>query len=139
MQIIIAQFEIEEAIKNYVCARIAVSGNTEITVDLTAGRGADGFKATIELTDKAVKQAAPAKPIIRSATVDVPAKAAEVMIEAEAVAGGVDVVAEEVAALDEPVTAATQEAEAQDPQTPAAAPTAPTSLFKGLPRPKNAV
>ena len=135
MQIIIAQYEIEEAIKNYVCARIAVSGNTEITVDLTAGRGADGFKATIELTDKTVKQAAPAKPIIRPATVDVPAKAAEVMIEAEAVAGGVDVVAEEVAALDEPVTPATPEAE--DPQTPAAAPTAPPSLFKGLPRPKN--
>lgn len=135
MQIIIAQYEIEEAIKNYVCARIAVSGNTEITVDLTAGRGADGFKATIELTDKAVKQAAPAKPIIRSTPVDVPAKVAEVMIEAEAVAGGVGVVAEEVAALDEPVTPAAPEAE--DPQTPAAAPAAPVSLFKGLPRPKN--
>lgn len=135
MQIIIAQYEIEEAIKNYVCARIAVSGNTEITVDLTAGRGADGFKATIELTDKAVKQAAPTKPIIRPTAVDVPAKVAEVMIEAEAVAGGVGVVAEEVAALDEPVTPATPEAE--DPQTPAAVPTAPQSLFKGLPRPKN--
>ena len=135
MQIIIAQYEIEEAIKNYVCARIAVSGNTEITVDLTAGRGADGFKATIELTDKAVKQAAQPKPITRPATVDVPTKTAEVMIEAEAVAGGVDVVAEEVAALDEPVTAATPEAE--DPQTPAAAPTAPKSLFRDLPRPKN--
>ena len=139
MQIIIAQYEIEEAIKNYVCARIAVSGNTEITVDLTAGRGADGFKATIELTDKAVKPTTVIKPPIRPATVDVPAKAAEVMIEAEAVAGGVDVVAEEVAALAEPVTASAPEAEAQDPQTPAAAPAAPVSLFKGLPRPKNGV
>lgn len=137
MQIIIAQFEIEEAIKNYVCARIAVNSNTEITVDLTAGRGADGFKATIELTDKAVKQAAPAKLITRSATVDVPAKTVEVMIEAEAVAGGADVVAEEVAAIDEPVTASAPEAEAQDPQTQAAAPAAPVSLFKGLPRPRN--
>ena len=137
MQIIIAQYEIEEAIKNYVCARIAVNSNTEITVDLTAGRGADGFKATIELTDKAVKPTTAVKSPVRSAIPEVTVRAAEVMIEAEAVAGGVDVVAEEVAALDEPVTASAPEAEAQDPQTPAAAPTAPVSLFKGLPRPKN--
>ena len=135
MQIIIAQYEIEEAIKNYVCARIAVNSNTEITVDLTAGRGADGFKATIELTDKAVKPTAAVKSPVRPAIPEVTVRAAEVMIEAEAIAGGVDVVAEEVAALDAPVTPATPEAE--DPQTPAAAPAAPPSLFKGLPRPKN--
>ena len=50
MQITINQLEIEEAIKNYIHGQGIGFGDNEVSVSLTAGRGANGMSATIDIT-----------------------------------------------------------------------------------------
>jgi hypothetical protein len=49
VQIIIVQAEIETAIRNHILSQINVREGMEISVDLAATRGAEGFKATIDI------------------------------------------------------------------------------------------
>ena len=50
MQIIINEEEILEAIKGYITKQGIVTAGREITVELTAGRGPNGSRATVEIT-----------------------------------------------------------------------------------------
>lgn len=60
MQIIIVQSEIETAIRNHILSQITVNEGTEINIDLSATRGAEGFKATIDIVAAATNgKAAP--------------------------------------------------------------------------------
>lgn len=51
MQITIVQTEIETAIINYLRSIMDIKEGMEITMDLAATRGPEGFKATIDITD----------------------------------------------------------------------------------------
>ena len=49
MQITLNQAEIEQAIKNYVFDQVNIREGHDITIDLKAGRGPEGFTATIDI------------------------------------------------------------------------------------------
>lgn len=49
MQITLNQDEIVDAITNYVRGQIAITSNQQIAVDLRAGRGENGFTATLDI------------------------------------------------------------------------------------------
>lgn len=53
MQIILNQTEIEQALVSYIATRLAINDGQEIVVEMTAGRGADGYRATVEIKDAA--------------------------------------------------------------------------------------
>lgn len=62
MQIILVQAEIEKAIRNYVNSKVQVNEGQDIRIDLSASRGPEGFRATIDIVDEdatAPKAAAP--------------------------------------------------------------------------------
>ena len=50
MQIIINEDEILEAIKGYISNQGIITAGREITIELTAGRGPNGSRATVEIT-----------------------------------------------------------------------------------------
>jgi hypothetical protein len=52
LKVIINQAEIERAITQYIRDTTSVSADQQITVDMIATRGADGFKATIDIADR---------------------------------------------------------------------------------------
>jgi hypothetical protein len=60
LQIIIVQAEIEQAIRNHILSQINVKDNHDILIDLSATRGADGFKATIDIVPSNTTAAKPA-------------------------------------------------------------------------------
>ena len=66
MQIILNQAEIEQALVAYISTRLAINSNQEVAVELTAGRGADGYRAMVEIKDAV--QAAPVAPAPAVAT-----------------------------------------------------------------------
>ncbi len=49
MQIIIVQTEIETAIRNHILTQLSVREGMRIDIDLSATRGPEGFKATIDI------------------------------------------------------------------------------------------
>lgn len=49
MQITLNQAEIEDAIRSFVLGHISVTEGTDIAIDLKAGRGENGFTASLEL------------------------------------------------------------------------------------------
>lgn len=49
MQIILVQAEIEKALTDYVLGLISIRDDQQITIDLSATRGTDGFKALIDI------------------------------------------------------------------------------------------
>lgn len=63
MQIILVQTEIEEAIRDYVNARLTVNDGQRIDIDLKATRGDAGYQAFVDIVanDAPVKVAAPAE------------------------------------------------------------------------------
>ncbi len=66
MQITIVQAEIEEAIKSYVTGQIALKPGQEVTIDLKATRGAEGYQAIINVgyPSEAPAKAEPARKVI---------------------------------------------------------------------------
>lgn len=64
MQIILTQEELELAAKNFVLDQINVAEDQDISVDFTAGRGANGLTATIDISAKSPKQKS--KPVTRA-------------------------------------------------------------------------
>lgn len=73
MQIILVQSEVEEALRSYIAARLTLAEGTAIKIALSATRGDDGIKATIDLvepgTQQVVAAAAPAPATKPAATV----------------------------------------------------------------------
>ena len=51
MQIVLIQAEIETAIRNYVNSKVKVNEGQDIRIDLSASRGPEGFRATIDIID----------------------------------------------------------------------------------------
>lgn len=49
MQIMLNQDEIEDAIRNHVLSQLAIREDQEISIDLRAGRGENGFTATLDV------------------------------------------------------------------------------------------
>lgn len=62
MQIILVQAEIEKAIRNYVNSKVQVNEGQNIRIDLSASRGPEGFRATIDIVDEDVTTTASAAP-----------------------------------------------------------------------------
>ena len=56
MQVILVQDEIMSALESYVRNQITVNANQKIVIDLKAGRGENGFSATLDIqpADKAI-------------------------------------------------------------------------------------
>ena len=61
MQIILVQAEIEKAIRNYVNSKVKVNEGQDIRIDLSASRGPEGFRATIDIIDDELIPAATPK------------------------------------------------------------------------------
>lgn len=57
MLITLVQNEIEQAIRDYVLARIRIQDGLDMQIDLAATRGIEGFKATINIEPSGLNQA----------------------------------------------------------------------------------
>lgn len=153
MQIILVQTEVVQALRDYVASRLTLAEGTEITVDLSATRGANGVTATIDLVEPGQK-AAPQQ-VLAPATKATPAVAkpetatkapeaqqatqvAQQAEQAQEQATGTAEMASDTAST-ETATATGDQAKADEAKPAegetAAAPT--KSLFGNLPRPKN--
>lgn len=116
MQIILVQAEIEKAIRNYVNSKVQVNEGQDIRIDLSASRGPEGFRATIDIVDEDVTttaSAAPAPaPAPKAAAPKVTAEAGEDQAAAKAKAAEAE--AKKKAEAERAATAAAQaEAEAE--------------------------
>lgn len=163
MQIIIVQSEIEAAIRNYINSQLNVKDGMRIDIDLSATRGADGFKATIDIvpstaptTVTTTKVEEPEAPAAAPAPTPAPSPAPKVTkAEAAFTASTASVKVEEPKGNAEPEVVSTpgavvtdgaaQNASAEPSSTEPvvaeveAAPAAPArSLFAGLKKPVNA-
>lgn len=78
MQIIIVQAEIETAIRNFVLSQLAVREGQRIDIALSATRGEDGFKATIDI----VADTEPAAPVKAAPTPAAATTKAEAVVTA---------------------------------------------------------
>ena len=140
MQLILPQSELEQAIKNYVNDLMNVKEGTELAIDLKAGRGLDGFTATVDIIKSGT--AMPAKTVVPAA-VPIPAPvAAPVKVTPRPVAKEepvAAVVVEEVIVV-QPVAdkSEQQEAaiEAKEEAAPEAAPSVRRPLFGSLKKPE---
>jgi hypothetical protein len=131
MQLILPQSDLEQAIKNYVNDLVNIKEGTTIEIDLKAGRGLDGFTATVDINKiggpsapKTVVPAAlpmvqpvrePSKGILRGVAVPVPETVAEPEAQPEAVQQA------EADPVPEVVELPTPEAEATKSEQPKAA------------------
>lgn len=151
MQITIVQAEIEQAIRDYVSSQLKVADGMEMTIDLSATRGAEGFKATIDIhpitgvvkvavTNQPTQAAQMTKPTIFTPptisirTTEPETKAVE---ETPSIIEGVN---PETFAEDTTVNAAPDgedKAEESKTEAPAQSSGNSRSLFKGLQKPKN--
>ena len=88
MQIILVQAEIETAIRNYVNSKVKVNEGQDIRIDLSASRGPEGFRATIDLIDDDLTPAVASKAAAAKANTessdDLAAAAKAKAVEAEA-------------------------------------------------------
>lgn len=69
MQIILVQAEVEQAIKDYIANRVTLAKGTEIAIDLKAGRGPEGFTASIDIVPADAKLATIAAAPVKRAVV----------------------------------------------------------------------
>ena len=67
MQIILVQAEIETAIRNYVNSKVKVNEGQDIRIDLSASRGPEGFRATIDIIDDDLTTAVASKAAVAKA------------------------------------------------------------------------
>jgi hypothetical protein len=138
MQLILPQSELEQAIKNYVNDLMNVKDGTELSIDLRAGRGLDGFTATVDIIKAGT--AMPAKTVVPAAVIPAPVPvAAPVKVTPRPVAKE-EPVAEEKPAEDTSVANKSEQQEAASEakeETPAEAPTTVRRpLFGSLKKPE---
>lgn len=63
MQITLNQDEIHEAVTNYINSQVNLADDQDISIDFTAGRGANGLSATIDIRSRgSIKAKAAPKP-----------------------------------------------------------------------------
>ena len=139
LQIILVEKELKQAIMEFIGKRMNVADGMDMDIELSATRGAEGFKAVIDIV--------PTKPAARPATAPVvtaaapetekPAEAGDTHVENTTQEapfdGGTEAASPSAPGDDHIETTAATHAEA----APAAA-TGARSLFKGLNKPKNA-
>ena len=70
MLLILPQSELEQAIKNYVNDLMNIKEGTELAIDLKAGRGLDGFTATVDIIKSG--SVIPAKTVVPAAVIPAP-------------------------------------------------------------------
>lgn len=138
MQLILPQSELEQAIKNYVNDLMNVKDGTELSIDLKAGRGLDGFTATVDIIKSGM--AIPAKTVVPAAVIPAPVPvAAPVKVTPRPVAKE-EPVAEEKPAEDTSVANKSEQQEAASEakeEAPAEAPsTVRRPLFGSLKKPE---
>jgi len=138
MQLILPQSELEQAIKNYVNDLMNVKDGTELSIDLKAGRGLDGFTATVDIIKAGT--AMPAKTVVPAAVISAPVPvAAPVKVTLRPVAKE-EPVAEEKPAEDTSVANKSEQQEAASEakeEAPAEAPsTVRRPLFGSLKKPE---
>ena len=138
MQLILPQSELEQAIKNYVNDLMNVKDGTELSIDLKAGRGLDGFTATVDMIKSGM--ANPAKTVVPAAVTPAPVPvAAPVKVTPRPVAKE-EPVAEEKPAEDTSVANKSEQQEAASEakeEAPAEAPsTVRRPLFGSLKKPE---
>ena len=138
MQLILPQSELEQAIKNYVNDLMNVKDGTELAIDLKAGRGLDGFTATVDIIKAGT--AMPAKTVVPAAVTPAPVPvAAPVKVTPRPVAKE-EPVAEEKPAEDTSVANKSEQQEAASEakeEAPAEAPsTVRRPLFGSLKKPE---
>lgn len=138
MQLILPQSELEQAIKNYVNDLMNVKDGTELSIDLKAGRGLDGFTATVDIIKAGM--AIPAKTVVPAAVISAPVPvAAPVKVTPRPVAKE-EPVAEEKPAEDTSVANKSEQQEAASEakeEAPAEAPsTVRRPLFGSLKKPE---
>lgn len=148
MQITIVQAEIEDAIKAYVTGQIALKPGQEVTIDLKATRGAEGYQAIINVGFPAenaasaaaqTKTAYASKPVITTA--DLKRMQAEEAAADETNQGGEDAGEGDEAGSDngaETVVEAEAPAAVTEPAPTAVAATPKKRLFGNVVRPNNA-
>ena len=119
MQIILVQAEIEQALKDFITERITLTNGSTIQIELSATRGADGYKATIDILPADTITTPAAKPAVSKPAAPVTTAS----------------VAEEVP-VSEPVEEVAEAAPAET-TLPSETAEAPKSLFAGISRPKN--
>jgi hypothetical protein len=69
MQIILPQSELEQAITEYVHGIMNIKDGNTMTIDLKAGRGLDGFTATVDIVKTGTVM--PAKTVVPAAVIPV--------------------------------------------------------------------
>lgn len=138
MQLILPQSELEQAIKNYVNDLMNVKDGTELSIDLKAGRGLDGFTATVDIIKAGT--AMPAKTVVPAAVTPAPVPVAAPVKATPRPVAKEEPVAEEKPAEDTSVANKSEQQEAASEakeETPAEAPTTVRRpLFGSLKKPE---
>ena len=130
MQLILPQSELEQAIKNYVNDLMNVKDGTELSIDLRAGRGLDGFTATVDIIKSGM--ANPAKTVVPAAVTPAPVPvAAPVKVTPRPVAKE-EPVAEEKPAEDTSVANKSEQQEAASEAKEEAPAEAPSTVRRPL-------
>lgn len=137
MQITIVQSEIEDAITSYIKSQITVNDDQEISMDLRAGRGAEGYTATINISPKKAGKVVRAAPALRTVQQEVAHEEVAKETEAE-----VEQEVDEDQTVQEPVEPAPVakkgvEIEVDEEGNPVKPAGSPKSLFGGLTKPTN--
>ena len=155
MQITIVQNEIEKAIREYVGRQLLVAEGMKMIIDLAATRGAEGFKATIDII--------PEGQLVTDSVSNLAPNPSSIKPSFPSFSNALTKAAEETVKLNEPIEAVTAEALLSDSEeastsgdkgeneatpnvessstsnlavaTPAGSNT--RSIFKGLNKPKN--
>ena len=126
MQIILPQSELEAAIAEYVHGIMNIKEGNTMTIDLRAGRGLDGFTATVDIVKSGT--AIPAKTVVPAAVIPTP-----VPVEAPIKAASQPVTKEEpVTKEDAPVATKSEQQEAVSEAKEEAPAEAPSSVRRPL-------
>ena len=123
IQITLNQDEIFSALDAYVRSQISVKDGMEISIDMKAGRGENGYSATIDIVPEGTAKAAPATtaaPASKGNPFAKPAAAATASVEPST---------EETTSPTEEPLAPVEEPAAEEPEAPAAAATPAGSIF----------
>lgn len=135
MQITLNQAEIEQAIKNYVNDQVNIREGHDITIDLKAGRGPEGFTATIDIVAPSAAKAP--EPTTGS---NKPVQVKPVRLDRAVIQPTQDAPETAQEAAGEAVAETATDAQAE-PETSATSQDGPAerskSLFAGLQKPRN--
>lgn len=140
MQITLNQNEIETALRQYVETQVNLREGQDITIDLKAGRGPEGFTATIDIVPAGAPKAEPQAATPRGLGIAAKAgrqQAAQDAASAPQEATGTDGADDAQTAASEPEQSQGQASGAEDAESDAEPQRASGSIFAGLSKPRN--